>query len=109
MNRERQSAARAKHCAEQVRARPQMRDSAQELQRVTLLLQRVTGFRPADQLDARSAQFPLLARRGRRDQSALDHHGGSGREVSQVLRTRRARIHHDLQAGEARAVVEFKE
>jgi len=29
--------------------------------------------------------------------------------VSQVLGTRRARIHHDLQAGEARAVVQFNE
>ena len=84
MHRERQPAARAKHRAEQIRARPQMRDRAQELRRVTLLLERVTGFRPANQPDARSAHFPLLARRGRRDQIALDLQRGAGREVDQM-------------------------
>ena len=51
-------AAHAKDRAEQIRARPQMRDLAQELRRVAFLLQRIGFIRRADNLDLVRDNFP---------------------------------------------------
>jgi hypothetical protein len=70
MDRECQPAAQAEDGAEEIRARSQMRDGAQEFQRVALLLQRIGRVRRPDQLEARgSAQLPFLALRWRDDTS----------------------------------------
>ena len=108
MNRKSQFAAGSKDRAEQIRARAQVGDGAQELLRMPLFLERITGLRRADQLNARSAQFPFLSRCRGRHQVALDYGGGPGREMGEILGPRRARIHHDLQVREAGAIVQFE-
>ena len=77
MHRERQPAAHAEHGAVEIRARAQMRDGAQELLRVALLLQRIRRVRRPDQLDARGPQFPFLALRRGGHQLPLDHRRGA--------------------------------
>ena len=104
-----QPAARAEHGAEEVRARTQVGDGAQEFQRVALLLQRVGGVRRADQFDPRRAQFPFLPLRRRGDQFALDDGRSAGGEVRDLVVAGRAGVHDHLEVGEAGAVVEFEE
>ena len=59
-----------KTAAEKIRARPQMRDLAQELRRVSLFLERIGIVRRADDLDFLRDHFPALTLSLRRDQRA---------------------------------------
>src|SRR5437667_2911639 len=78
MDRVSQFAARAEDRSEEIRARPQVRNGAQKLQRMPLLLQRVTRVRFADQFNARGAQLPLLACGGRWHKVSLHDRGSAG-------------------------------
>ena len=86
-----------------------MRDGAQELLRVALLLQRIRRVRRADQLDARGPQLPFLALRRGGHQLPLDHRRRTRRELGEVFRAGRAGIHDHLHVREAGAVVQFEE
>ena len=109
MHRERQPAAQAEDGAEQVRARTQMRDGAQELLRVALLLQRIRRVRRTDQLDACGPQLPFLALGRGGHQLPLDHRRRTGRELGELFRAGRAGIHDHLYVCETGAIVEFEE
>ena len=109
MHGERQPAAHTEHGAEEIRARAQMGNGAQELLGVALLLQRIGRVRRADQLDARGAQLPFLALRRRGHQLSLDHCRRPCRELGEVFRAWRTGIHDHLHVCETGAVVEFEE
>jgi len=93
---QREPAARAKNRAEQIRAGPQVRDAAQEFQRVAFLLKRIGGVRRADEFNLRGAQFPFLSLGGRRHEFAFDHCGRAGGEVGDLIVAGRAGVHDDL-------------
>ena len=83
----RKTMADARHRPEQVGARTQVRDLAQELQRMRLGLDRV-GFRvfhPADDFDAVGLDLEALALALRRHQRAAGDHGATGGQVGDLI------------------------
>jgi len=109
MHRLGQAIADARHRAEQVGAWAQVRDFAQEFQRMRLGLDGI-GFRivdPADHFDARCLDLERLSLALRRRQRAgCDHRatGGEPLHFGLVIGQRRRRDH--LDRGEARAVAD---
>ena len=98
----------AEHRGVEVRARAQVRDGAQELRRVALLLQGVV--RRAGALHGELVRLDLkgLLVAGRQLQHARDPHGRAHVELDRVLEVGQAPLHeHDLQVLKERAVVEL--
>ena len=93
--------------AEQVRARAQMRDGAQELDAVLLFLQRIIGRRRADDRYARRLQFERLLRRGRGHERAFRLDGAADVQLGDFFIIGNVGLFdHDLQGLEAGAVVQ---
>ena len=109
MDGEREPAADAKDRAEQIRARPQMRDLAQKLRRVPFLLQRIGVVRRADDFDFVRHDFPALAFALRRHQRAA-HRDRSARDQMLDRRVIRQRVlRDDLKIAQAGAIVQLDE
>ena len=104
----RRNAADAEGCREQVRARSQVLDSAQELDAVALFLKRIVGGGCALDGDLGRLQLKRLLRVGREHKLAL----GDERRADVLMRKlvvviELLALEHDLQALEARAVVKL--
>ncbi len=96
-------------CAEEVRARAQVGDGAQELRRVAFLLQRIILRSRAEELDRRGLHFPILPLRRGRNQFPRHGNGGAGGHAVDLLVSGYPRIRHDLEIPQARAVVQLDE
>ena len=100
----------AEHGAEQVRARAQVLLRAQELDRGTLLLQRVVGSAGALDRDGLGRELEGLLGVGRELERAGAHERVIAREVRDlVIVGERLAVHDDLKVLEAAAVVERDE
>src|SRR5262249_15378062 len=97
--------------AERVGPRPKMGDRAQELERVSLLLQGIRfGIGPAVHGDAFRENFGRLPLSGRLPHVADDGDTGPGRQLFDLrLIVRQSAFGDDLDVAEARAVVELEE
>jgi hypothetical protein len=111
VHRPRGGVAHPQHRAEGVGARPQVGDGAQELERVSLLLQwELLRVGRADQFQAAGLKFDPLFRAGRGFEFAHDAHACAGVDLPDRLRvTGHAGVNDNLQVRQARAVVEFDE
>ena len=111
VHRLRQAVADARHRAEQVRARPQVRDLAQEFERMRLGLDRI-GFRvldPADDLDRGGLDLEFLPLALRRGQRAGGDHRAAGRQLPDVVEAGQGLGGHELDRVEAGAVADVDE
>ena len=108
----RERVAHARRGADHVGARPQMRDLAQELQRVGLRLDRIgVGIvDPADHLDRARLHLERLALRRRRHDGAGRRDRAAGGELENVVGVIRERVRRDdLERMKRRAVGEVHE
>ena len=104
-----QAAAHAEHGAEEVGARPQVRDGAQELGRVALLLQRVGLVGRAHDAERRGLDFPLLPAALGGDERPRDRDRGAGEQVAHGGVVGQRGVDDHLEVPEAGAVVELHE
>ena len=96
--------------AEGVRARAQVGDLAQELERVALLLQGVAlGIGRAVDLDPLGLHLDALPRTGRGDQTAVDAQAGARGDGLELLLGDLLQVDHHLYVGYARSVVQGDE
>ena len=100
----------AQYGSERVRARAQVGDLAQELERMSFFLQRI-GFRVGGpvQLDALGLYLDGLPRTERLDQTALDLYARSGRNLFEQAVVESGDIGHDLNVVNDRTVVDGDE
>ena len=102
-------AADAEDSAEEVRARPQVGDLAEELHRVALFLERVGGVGLADHGEAGGDNLPFLAGALGLNELAAHLEGGAGVGLGDVRVVGQGGVGDDLDALEAGAVVELDE
>ena len=106
----RRHAADAERRVEEVRARAQMLDRAQELHAVAFFLQRIVRRGDALYRDLGGLELKRLLGLGRQDEDALDDEGGAdvlARDL--VIIGELLALHDDLQAFDRAAVVELDE
>ena len=109
MDGEGEPAAHAKDRAEEIRARAQMRDLAQELRRVPLFLERIRVVRGADDFDFIGHDFPALSFALRSDQRAPNRNGSPGNQTLNLRIIRQRVLRDDLEIAQARAIVQLDE
>ena len=106
----RRDAADAERGVEEVRARAQMLDRAQELHAVALFLQRIIRRGDALDLNVRGLELKRLLGLGRQREDALDDKGGADVLLCHlVVICELLALHDDLQALDRAAVVELDE
>src|SRR5690606_1534583 len=88
---------------------PQMRDLAQVLEAVALLLQREGRIGEAEHRDLARAQLEGLLLRGRGREVAVDLERAAGRDVPELRVARHRRVDDDLQRVEAGAAIRLDE
>src|SRR5256714_15248405 len=109
MDGEGEPAADTEDRAEQIRARPKVRDLAEKLRRVTLLLERIRFVGCADDFDFVRDHFPGLAFSLRGNQIAADHDRRAGLKPLDLGIIRERAFRDDLETAQGRAVVQFDE
>jgi hypothetical protein len=86
-----------------------MSDGAQELGRVTFLLQGVSGIRFTENFNILGEQFIGLFRARGGDEIACDANGSASQNLRIKRGTRQSRICHDLKSLQGGAIVQFNE
>jgi len=111
VNRVADAVAQASHGAEGVRARPKVRDGAQELEGGAFLLDGIgVGIAPAVDDDTGRLDFGRLALRGGFQHFAFDGDAAADVELFDfAFVVREIRVGDDLNIAEAGAVIEFDE
>ena len=103
------AAADAEDSAEEIRARAEVGDGAEEFERVTLFLEGVGFVGGAEEGEGSGLDFPLLSGSLTGDEAALDLQGSARGHSGDVVVAGDARVGDHLNAAEAGTVIQFEE